>query len=290
VVATPPAEVTVTPELARRLLLDQHPDLAELALEPAAEGWDNVMFRLGPGRALRLPRRVEGGRLIEVEQQWLPRVAEVVPIAVPTPERVGAPGAGYPWAWSVVPWIDGDTAERSPPATSEAPRFGAFLRALHGLLPAGAPRNPFREPPLAAHGERFEERVRQLRGARSAAAAPILSAWRELAGVEGPGDLTLIHGDLHPRNVIVSEGRIAGVIDWGDLTAGDPATDLAATWFLFAVDGHEALCAAYGSTDTDLWARARGWALYFAVLLLTIDDDPRHQAAGAQALERILAG
>src|SRR5271155_3009551 len=104
----PPPEVEVTTELARNLLRDQHPDLAGLALEPAETGWDDAMLRLGDDLALRMPHRAIGDRLIVSEQTWLPRLAPRLPLPTPAPLRVGAPGRGYPFRWSVVPWLDGE--------------------------------------------------------------------------------------------------------------------------------------------------------------------------------------
>lgn len=68
----PAAEVDVSPGLVRRLLADQHPDLAHLPVELMAHGWDNVMYRVGDELAARLPRREMGARLIGHEQRWLP--------------------------------------------------------------------------------------------------------------------------------------------------------------------------------------------------------------------------
>ncbi|WP_159796379.1 phosphotransferase, partial [Puerhibacterium puerhi] len=152
------ADLDVTVGLGRALLAEQHPDLlAHGDLVVAAHGWDNVMLRLGDDLAVRLPRRALAAHLVEHEQRALPALAaRLAPtgVAVPAPVRVGRPSAalGYPWAWSVVPWLDGVGAETTPIAarTAWAPAFGAFLAALH--VPdgaAGAPDNPLRGVPLA---------------------------------------------------------------------------------------------------------------------------------------------
>src|SRR4051794_7564958 len=107
----PPAEHEVDEDLARALLAAQHPDLADPPIRPGAQGWDNVMFRLGEDLALRLPRRAVAAGLIATEQRWLPRLAPSLPVAIPAPVRIGATGCGYPWPWSVTPWIAGRPAE-----------------------------------------------------------------------------------------------------------------------------------------------------------------------------------
>src|SRR5687767_10899591 len=101
----PAAEVDVTPELVRALLREQHPDLADLSLELIGEGWDNVMYRLGDEYSVRVPRREMAAPLVLHEQQWLPQLAARLPIPVPAPVRIGVPGLGYPWHWSVLPWF-----------------------------------------------------------------------------------------------------------------------------------------------------------------------------------------
>src|SRR5579864_6125079 len=111
----PPREVEVSEALARALLADQHPDLADLPIVHVEDGWDNVMFRLGEALALRMPKRRAGGVLIGVEQTWLPLVAPRLPLPTPNPVRTGDPGHGYPFRWSVVPWLDGQPSDLAPP-------------------------------------------------------------------------------------------------------------------------------------------------------------------------------
>src|SRR5216683_1017313 len=106
----PAAEVEVSPDLVRRLLATQQPDLAHLPVEVMANGWDNVMYRVGDQLVARLPRREVAARLLMHEQQWLPVLQPRLPLPVPAPVRAGQPSLGYPWPWSVVPFLPG----RSP--------------------------------------------------------------------------------------------------------------------------------------------------------------------------------
>ena len=103
----PAAEVDVSADLVRRLLADQHPDLARLPVEFLANGWDNELYRVGDGLVARLPRRALGAQIIKNEQRWLPGLAPRLPLPIPRPERTGAPACGYPYSWSVVPYLPG---------------------------------------------------------------------------------------------------------------------------------------------------------------------------------------
>lgn len=285
--ATPPAEIGIDADLARALLRAQHPDLADLAIEPAGSGWDNAMFRLGDRYALRLPRRALAAGLVEKEQRWLPELAGRLPLPVPAPERIGRPGCGYPWRWSVVPWLAGDTADRAAIAPLEAVRFGTFLKALHVTPPADAPVSPQRSVPLMDRAADTEARVGRL-GDRVPAA--VRDIWQ--AGLATPIDIApaWIHGDLHARNLIVSNAEIAGVIDWGDLAAGDPATDLAAFWTVLPTrETRLRAIRAYGTASDATLRRARGWAAFFGIILLDtgLSDHPQHAAMGAAILRRL---
>ena len=289
---TPPAEVVVDADLVRRLLAAQHPDLADLPLVEVASGWDNLMFRLGDELAVRLPRRQVAAPLIATEQVWLPRLAGRLPLATPAPLRIGAPGDGFPWPWSVIPWLDGDTADRALPDAAQGAVLGGFFRALHLPAPADAPRNPYRGVPLADRVDSFQAQLDNLAGKTGLITEAMLELWR--AGVATPVDVgpTWLHGDPHPRNVLVRDGRITAVIDWGDMAQGDRASDLAAIWMLLpdraARDEAMALCEASEAT----WTRARGWAVWYGAILLStgLANDPRMTAIAERIFARLGEG
>src|SRR5688572_25811372 len=206
---TPAAEVHIDAELARALLRAQHPDLAHLAVAELDSGWDNAMFAVGDELALRLPRRQLGAALIAHEQRWLPQLAAVLPLRTPAPLRIGAPACGYPWSWSIVPWLPGESADVAPPRADQADALAQFLRALHAPPPPDAPRNPGRGVPLAARADATAARMERLGRTTDAIAPRVKSLWRD--ALEAPLDAppTWIHGDLHPRNVLVREGRLS---------------------------------------------------------------------------------
>jgi aminoglycoside phosphotransferase (APT) family kinase protein len=290
---TPPAEHVIDAHLVRRLLAEQHPDLASLPLRGVDGGWDNALFRLGDRLAVRLPRRTVAADLIVHEHRWLPHLAGQLTLPIPVPARVGAPGCGYPWPWSVQRWLPGDAADEHPPAPGQALPFAAFLRALHTPAPADAPRNPVRGDALSARAPVTELRLQRLAERTGLITARVRDVWRRALAAPIDVPPTWLHGDLHPRNVLVARGAISGVIDWGDLTAGDRATDLAAIWMHFA-DAHarQVALAAYGDLSPATLARARGWAIHLGAVLLEtgLVDTPRHARIGARTLRRIDAG
>ena len=285
----PAAEVDVTPELLRRLLAEQHPDLAQLPVTVLANGWDNVVFRVGDDLLARLPRRELGAQLAGHEQHWLPLLAAQLPLPVPAPVRTGRPGLGYPWPWSIVPYIPGQVAAETPPAdlTAAAVSLGGFLAALHTPAPPDAPANPFRGVPLA---ERTDTLMRNLSTvADQVDRAAVRRAWATaLAAPRWTEPPVWVHGDLHPANILVHDGRISGVIDFGDLTAGDPAADLSVGWMLLPAGCHPAFRAAAGASDSS-WARATGWAVALGLVYLAHSaDNPQLAAVGRRTLSAVL--
>lgn len=289
----PAQEVAIDEQLARALLAEQHPDLAELPIERAANGWDNVMFRLGEDLALRLPRRISGAWLIVTEQRWLPRLSPHLPVATPAPLRTGEPGCGYPWRWSVTPWIPGLAAEQSPLDSSQAPRMGEFLRALHRPAPEDAPYNPHRSIPLAERAKTSEPALMRLAAERpDIVDAAILSAWEAAKATTIDLPPGWIHGDLHARNVISEAGRLAGVIDWGDMARGDPATDLHGLWMLFPDPVARGVALeAYGGISEATRRRTLGWAIAIGAVIVEAGarGDPGLSAMGETALRAVRA-
>jgi aminoglycoside phosphotransferase (APT) family kinase protein len=274
----PDAEVVVDAETVRELLIAQHPDLADLPIQEAAAGWDNFIFRLGGAMSVRLPRRLASVPMLKHEQRWLPTIAPQLPILVPAPLRIGKPDDQYPWPWSVVPWLSGETADLAPLRADQAKPLARFLRALHVAAPADAPKNPARGVPLQQRAAAVEERMQRL-GQKTSLVGSIVSKVWESALQAPPAELaTWFHGDLHPQNVLVEDGKLTGVIDWADIAAGDSATDLASIWMLLpTIAARETAVAEYGSVSHAAWSRALGWAINLATLLLEtgLVDNPR---------------
>jgi len=283
---TPAAEVRIDEALVRRLLHAQHADLAALPLTHVANGWDNVTFRLGEPLAVRAPRRAIGAPLI-LHERWLGALAPWLPLPTPFVVRSGAPTDFYPWPWSIVRWVDGETATADALAADEALRLAAFLKALHRPAPADAPNNPVRGVPLSVRAPAVEERLARLATETDAITPAVRAAWASALAAPPATSRLWLHGDLHTSNVLVRDGRLAAVVDWGDMCGGDPATDLAAFWMLFDAAPRDAGLKAYG-VDAATRARACGWAISFGSVLLDTGrvDNPAYAAVGARTLAR----
>ena len=287
---TPVAEYNINRALVRRLLSEQHPDLAHLPVRPVQSGFDNAMFRLGNLWGVRLPRRSIAARLIVHEQNWLTQIAPRLTLPVPVPTRFGIPSPDYPCHWSVVPWLPGRCADEEEAVASEAPTLAGFLRSLHIAAPENAPVNHLRGCPLQQRAIAVESRMHRLSRVTDFITPRLIQIWNE--ALAAPVDLppAWIHGDLYSRNVLVKRGVVSGIIDWGDMTSGDPATDLACVWSLFSNSSsrHE-FFVAYGNVSEVTIKRAKGWAILFGVMLLDtgLADDPRNARIGECILHRI---
>ena len=275
----------------RALLRDQFPDLAELDIVEIASGWDNVIYRLGDDLTARLPRREVAAVLVEHEQRWLPTFAGRLPLPIPVPLRAGQPALGYPWRWSICPWLPGEPALRvGADDVDAATVLGRFVGALATAAPSDAPPNPFRGIPLAGRTERLDTNLHALGDAVDGAA--IRALWSELVATpvwDGPP--LWIHGDLHPGNVLVDRGQLSAVIDFGDLTGGDPAMDLSAAWMFFPPSIRPVFRVAAGGCDDATWARARAWAIAFGIACLASSaDNEEYSALGRHTTEQALQG
>jgi aminoglycoside phosphotransferase (APT) family kinase protein len=275
----PRAEVVLEPADVRMLLQEQHPDLASLPLSVLANGWDNVLMRLGEELLVRLPRREMAAQLVAHEQRWLPMIAPDLPLPVPVPVRVGHPSRRYPWPWSITRYLPGDIAATSPPANgqSAARALGSFLAALHRPAPAEAPANPFRGVPLQQRDESFRANLE--RAGASVDTARCLASWSAaLAAEPWPHPPVWLHGDLHPANILVDAGQVSAIVDFGDITSGDPATDLAIAWMMLPTGDHAAFWNAYAAgaphpVDPALQVRASGWALVLGMVFVAHSAD-----------------
>lgn len=288
--AMPVAEVDVDPGLIRRLLAAQHPDLADRDITVLANGWDNFICRIGDDLLIRLPRRELGARLVLNEQRWLPVLAPRLPLAVPAPVRTGRPGEGYPWSWSITRFLPGQVAARTRPAdpAAAAAQLGGFLRALHEPAPADAPANPVRGVPLARRDETVTKNMATLGNEiDQRLTAKMWTTARDTQPWDGPP--LWLHGDLHPANILVHDGALSAVIDFGDITAGDPATDLSVAWMLFPDPAHQSVFwNAYGKADDHTRERARGWALALSLVCQAHSaDNPLMAEIGRRAYRAV---
>ncbi|WP_405057206.1 aminoglycoside phosphotransferase family protein [Kribbella sp. NBC_01505] len=266
-------EVEIDAELVARLLAEQFPDWADAPIEVvASSGTDNVTFRVGEDLAARLPRTVSTQGQVEEDLTWLPRLAPHLPLAVPEPLALGEPGAGYPFTWGVYRWLDGEAFELDQLADPNAAArdLAEFIRALQAVDTTGAPvpsDDPFsRGTPLKPRDAMFREALDQLRDEFDTEL--VLEAWdASLAADTYSGPPVWVHGDLMSGNLLVADGNLSAVIDFGTARAADPAADVLPAWWLFEGDSRQAFRDAL-QVDRTTWTRARGWALSLSMIAI----------------------
>jgi len=289
-------ELDIGVDLVRQLLTTQFPAWADLRIERVpSPGTDNAIFRLGDEMAVRMPRIHWGAADGAKEHTWLPRVAPHLPVAVPVPVALGKPAHGYPWPWTVVPWLSGEDAFTAPipDLSAFARELGRFVVALHGAdaraaSPTDAPAAS-RGVPLAARDVAMRTAMEQTRDWLDVIA--IGAAWE--AALETPewdGQAVWIHGDLQPTNMLVQNGDLTGVIDWGGLGIGDPAADLIPAWSFFSGASRDAYREAL-AVDEATWARGRGWALSVGLIALPyyLETNPVIVEWSRRSIEAVLA-
>lgn len=298
---TPPADIQISHDLIDSLLKEFVPDLGGEPIEFVAAGWDNEVHRVGTDHAVRLPRRKEGAPLVEHEQRWLPELKDDLPLTVPAPIHAGRPAFGFPWHWSVVPWIEGVPLAHAPDIATDTliDQLTGFLKAMHRPAAPDAPVNPYRGVPLAERVESVATRIERIRpvfeeiGLETERVAQL---WHELAATPAWEDEPVwLHGDFHPMNVLVYAGELSGVIDFGDITSGDPANDLMIAWMVLSntedLNSFRQRAAVNGrSIDLHTWKRAQAWALSHASAILDQSlDAPSMRRMATTTIKNVMA-
>ncbi|WP_439577796.1 aminoglycoside phosphotransferase family protein [Elioraea sp.] len=281
--------------LARRLVAAQFPHWANLIVTPVEPGgWCNRTFRLGAEMAVRLPSADRYVPQVEKEQRWLPALAPALPVSIPRPVAKGQPTAYYPWPWSVFAWIEGETASDAaiPDLPSFAADLAAVLRALWHADTTGGPlpgaHNFHRGGALAAYDS--ETRLALERLGNTIDRATAMRAWDGALAAEWTGQPVWVHGDLSAGNVLIRNGRLSALLDFGNLAVGDPACDLAIAWTFLDRQAASAFLNSLAPDEGTL-ARARGWVLWKALIVLAglPGTDARQVEAASRALARVLA-
>ncbi|MFJ9627341.1 aminoglycoside phosphotransferase family protein [Streptomyces sp. NPDC101175] len=308
-------EIEITADLVRDLLAEQHPDLAGLAVREVAGGWGNQMWRLGDELAVRMQRMDPTPELQLKERRWLPVLAPRLPLPVPVPVRFGEPSARFPKHWTVMTWVPGEPLDHGSISRGghAADVLADFLRALHEEAPADAPNGAgFGVHPkecadgfdhfFGAVASSGSDDVGNIDGidAIGGLGGDIRAVWEDaVAAPEWAGPPVWVHADLHPANVVVSDGTLAGVVDFGALCAGDPAWDLAAAWVLLPEGTAARFFEAYGRADEATVRRARGLAAMKCLFLMLMGQNgerglpggkPNWGPLGRTALDRVLKG
>jgi aminoglycoside phosphotransferase (APT) family kinase protein len=279
--------IEITADLVRVLVADQFPAWRDLPVVPVdRQGNDNRTFRLGDRLAVRLPSAEGYVAAVEKEDRCLPLLGGHLPVSVPAPVAAGRPAVGYPFPWSVRRWLPGDTVEAAADVdrTALAYDLGGFLTALRavpaGPGPACGRHSFYRGCHPSAYSDEVQRALGELSGVVDVAACE--TVWAAALRSAWPSPPVWFHGDVAVGNMLTAGGRLSAVIDFGTCGVGDPACDLVMAWTYFTGAERKVFREAAGLAD-DAWRRARGWALWKALITL-----PGPDGVAATVLRRVL--
>ena len=265
--------IVVSTEQVRALVDSQFPQWAGLNIRPVElSGWDNRSFRLGDEMLIRMPSAARYVAQVEKEHRWLPALAPLLPFPIPAPLALGQPGQGYPFRWSVYRWLEGEPLARDldrVDLSTIAIDVAAFLRALHGVdasdgPPAGA-HNFHRGGSLSVYDG--EAKASAVRLADEVDQALAMEIWQLALSSHWRKQGVWVHGDIAEGNLLVKDGRLSAVIDFGSSGVGDPSSDLILAWNVLDAESRAVFRRAL-ELDEATWQRGRGWALWKALIVL----------------------
>lgn len=263
--------VLIDRSLVGRLVARQFPQWAHHVIAPIEPGGsDNRTFRLGERMSVRLPSALGYAQQVEKEQRWLPRLAPRLPLPIPTPIARGGPAEGYPWPWSVYRWLEGRpaTTERVADLCDHARSLAFFLRALSRVDATAGPlpgaHNFQRGGPPGFYDQDVRRAIAVLGDTIDVDA--VTAVWDAALATRWNSPPVWFHGDVSAGNLLVENGRLSAVIDFGTSGIGDPACDLAITWTQFFGESRHTFRTEMG-WDAGTWARGRGWALWKALIV-----------------------
>ena len=260
----------INTSLVQKLISIQFPQWADLAITPVEQdGWDNRTFHLGSNMSIRLPSAAHYADKVQKEQYWLPRLAPHLPLHIPTPIAMGNPTQDYPFHWSIYRWIEGAIASRKN--VSDMNQFAIdlahFLSALQHIDTTNGPiageHNFYRGGLLKIYDAETQQAIEKINDKIDSAL--IQNIWQSALTHSWNNLPVWIHGDIAPSNLLVKNGRLTAVIDFGGLGIGDPACDYAIAWTFFDDESRNRFRTAL-AVDDDTWNRARGWALWKALI------------------------
>ena len=281
--------------LARRLVDSQFPQWSDLPIAPVAlDGWDNRSFRLGSELTIRLPSGSWYAQQVEKEQRWLPVIAPQVPLPIPTLVAKGTPDDGFPYPWSVYRWLEGEIASsaRIGDLTGFAADLAGFLNALGRVDATGGPEpgqhNFFRGGPLATYEHETFDALDAL--GDEVPAEQLKRVWADAMASSWEREPVWFHGDVATGNLLVRDGRLAAVLDFGSSGVGDPACDTVIAWTFLSGPSRDRFRAEL-DVDSATWSRGRGWAIWKALISLVghLENDSPDAALARRDIEHVLA-
>jgi aminoglycoside phosphotransferase (APT) family kinase protein len=243
---------------------------------------------------VRIPSSKWYAAQVEKEQQWLPKLAPHLPLPIPVPLAMGEPGEGYPWNWSIYKWLEGETAATAQIANLRdfASDLARFLSALQSIDardgPIAGQHSFYRGGPLKTYDTETRKAIAALKDKIDVDAAT--RVWEAALATSWQGPPVWVHGDISSGNLLLQDGRLSAVIDFGQLAVGDPACDLALAWTLFEGKSREVFRTML-PLDDGTWARGKAWTLWKALILAAgITDSNTAEAPQAlRIIDEVLA-
>ncbi len=269
----------ITENLVQELIAEQFPELANLSIKPVKfSGHDNRTFHLGDKMLVRLPSAEKYAAKVAKEQKWLPILALYLSLPIPTPLHLGAPSQNYPWNWSIYNWIEGDSANalaiNDLESQAIALDLAKFLNELQKIDITGAPvpgkHNFYRGASPKVYDEEARSAIKSLRDFIDTDRAAAI--WEKAISSKWDKPPVWIHGDLAPGNILIKNKKLSAVIDFSGICVGDPACDLVIAWNSFTTMARQIFKDNVG-LDADTWERAKGWALWKAMITLASLED-----------------
>jgi aminoglycoside phosphotransferase (APT) family kinase protein len=269
--------------LIKILVATQFPQWKNLPIKPVANsGWDNRTFLLGEHMLIRMPSAAEYTEQVKKEQQWLPRLASLLPLPIPEPLAMGEPAYGYPWHWSIYRWIEGDSAASAQiiDLYDFASSLAQFLNTLQSIDPTERPspdlQNFYRGGLLVVYDPEVRQALTILKDKIDTYAATKL--WEAALATTWSKPPVWVHGDISAGNLLVKDGHLSAVIDFGQLAVGDPACDLVIAWTLFKGKSRK-IFRGNLQLDPDTWTRAGAWGLWKALIVAAGLTNPNNAEA-----------
>lgn len=279
--------------LVERLVESQFPQWAQLSIRPVKlSGWDNRTFHLGDTMSVRLPSAEMYSSAVQIEQHWLPRLAPKLPLPIPKPVALGQPGEGYPWQWSIYQWLPGEVAARDTLADLDdlAADLACFLKALQHIDPTGGPIRGLRGGSLELWRSQAEDALAKLTASQTINTDAATEIWQTAIAAPMEEEPVWYHGDVAAGNLLIEDGKLSAVIDFGGVGVGDPACDMTIAWTLLDSRSRQVFREAMSVSDA-IWNRGRGWALWKAMIVVSglINTNAIEAASSQYALDQLIA-